>query len=301
MTKPLISVITPTYNRADFLKETIESVLNQDYENIEHLIVDDGSTDKTRELIREYEPNRKVRYFFQQNSGQSVARNKGLNEAKGDYICFLDSDDYFLPGKLKKQIEAFEQNPTVDLVYGDYIFVDANGNRLDQKNMIRYSGKITDQLLKDNCVSMNTTMVRKGLIDSEGGFSEHVKFADDYDLWLRLSVDAQFLYLPEKLSAYRLMNNQISSNKRARFESNEEIICRFLKNNSYLFSESVKKDALNHLYIRAARHFSKAGNFTLAQSYLLKAFKQKPVSVRTFRTIIRYTIDLLIKRFDRSS
>ena len=296
MTKPLISIITPTYNRANFLTETIDSVLTQDYQNIEHLIIDDGSSDDTKELLKKYENNDKVRCFFQNNSGQSIARNKGLRESRGDFICFLDSVDYFLPGKLSKQIEAFQENPSVDIVYGDYIFIDADGNRLDQKNMTRYSGKITDQLLKDNCVSMNTTMVRKGLINSVGGFSEHIKFADDYDLWLRLSVDAQFLYLPEKLSAYRLMNNQISSNKRARFESNEETICRFFQNNSYLFPESVKKDALNHLYIRASRHFSNAGNFTLAQSYLIKAFKQKPASIRTLRTIIRYTIDLLSKK-----
>ncbi|KZX75323.1 hypothetical protein A3715_07910 [Oleiphilus sp. HI0009] len=290
--EPLISVITPTFNRADFLGQTIESVLNQSYANIEHIIIDDGSTDNTRTLVESYSHTGKVRYFYQKNSGQSVARNKGLTEAKGDFICFLDSDDYFFKTKTEVSLRVFHENPEFDLVYGDYIFVDEKGTQLDIENMTRYSGYIFKQLLKDNCVSMNTTMVRKSAIDKVGGCSENLKVADDYDLWLRLSVYSKFLYVPEKLSAYRSMENQISSNKKARFESNEEIILRFFKHNPSLLTSSEKKDALNAFYTRATRHFSSVKEFKIATSYLIKAINARPFCNRTFRTMIRIILDI---------
>lgn len=290
---PLVSIITPTYNRADFLKQTIESVLAQSYKNIEHVIIDDGSTDNTKALIEKYLDTGKVRYFYQDNSGQSVARNKGLKEAEGDFVCFLDSDDYFLPKKVEQQIQAFQNNPTVDLAYGDYIFVDANGSTLNEENMTRYSGNITRELLKDNCVSMNTTMVRKSAIKAIGGFCEHIKVADDYDLWLRLSAQSNFLYIPSALSAYRLMDNQISSNKKARFESNEEIITRFIKEHPSLLSQQEQIETFNRLYVRAARHFSGQKELQLSSHYLIKAFQEDFFAKRNWRALLRFVLNLL--------
>ena len=290
--KPLVSIITPTFNRADFLPETIESVLSQDYDNFEFLIIDDGSTDNSKEVIEGYIDSGKIRYFYQENSGQSVARNKGIAEAKGEFICFLDSDNRWLPGKLSASIKAFESHPDVDIVYGDVVLIDEAGKEFSRNNMKRYSGQITKELLQDNCVSMNTTMTRTEKIREVDGFSEHVKVADDYDLWLRLSATCTYLYVPELMADYRVMTNQISSDKIRRFNSNEEMIKRFIKENPSLLSNEEQQDALNFFYTRAARHFSETKRFELANNYFKKALAQKAFSKRTWRALARHVLNL---------
>jgi len=286
--RPLVSIITPTFNRADFLPEAIESVLSQDYGNFEFLIIDDGSTDNSKEVIENYMGSGKIRYFYQENSGQSVARNKGIAEAKGEFICFLDSDNRWLPEKLSASIEAFESNPGVDIVYGDVILIDEAGKEFSRKNMKRYSGQITKELLQDNCVSMNTTMTRTEKIREVGGFSRHVKVADDYDLWLRLSAICAYLYVPKLMADYRVMINQISSDKTRRFASNEEIILRFLRDNPNILNEKEQKDAVNFFYIRAARYFSESGNLTLANQYFKRAITAKAFSIRNVRALVKH-------------
>jgi len=288
---PLISVITPTYNRASYLPETIESVLSQNYRNLEHIIIDDGSSDTTRNLVNAYLDKGKIRYFYQKNSGQSIARNKGLKEAKGEFVCFLDSDDRWLPNKLRKQLNAFLVNPDVDIVYGDYIFIDEQGNEISHNNMSRYSGNITKPLLKDNFVSMNTTMTRTTKLKAISGFNENIEVADDYDLWLRLSVESRFLYIPELLAEYRIMNKQLSSNKSKRFASNEKTLLSFFDSNPNLLNPEERKDALNFFYTRATRHFSHEGNWDEEKKYLIKAFQNNALSRRNYRVLLRCIIN----------
>ena len=155
---PLVSVIVPTYNRADFLCQAIESVLAQTHTNIELHVVDDGSTDESGKILKSYSTDKRIHTYFQENSGQAVARNLGVQHAKGEYICFLDSDNVWLPDKIERQLEIFERNPSVDVVYGDLITIDEAGEEISRENMRRYSGNITDQLLRDNFVSFNTAM-----------------------------------------------------------------------------------------------------------------------------------------------
>lgn len=290
---PLISIVTPTYNRANFLPEAIESVLSQDYENYELLIIDDGSTDNSKDVIEKYMDSKKIRYLYQSNSGQSVARNRGIEEANGDFICFLDSDNRWLPGKLSASVEAFERNPEADIVYGDVVLINEQGHEFSRKNMKRYSGKITTHLLKDNCVSMNTTMSKTNSIRAVGGFSGQVKVADDYDLWLRLSAEYTYKYIPKLMADYRVMTNQISSDKKRRFSSNEEIIRRFLVANPNLLSVSEQRDALNFFYTRAARHFSGTKNFKLANKYFWKALSTKVFAPRTWRALLRHLFNFV--------
>ena len=114
--KLLISVVTPTYNRADFIIEAVESVIEQTYENWEMIIVDDGSKDDTRTVLQPYlDKYSAIKYFYQDNQGQSVARNRGIKESQGDYICFLDSDNKWLPKKLELSVDAAVKNPDIDV------------------------------------------------------------------------------------------------------------------------------------------------------------------------------------------
>lgn len=226
---PLVSVITPTFNRADYLPFAIESVLSQSVHDFELIVIDDGSTDGTAELMNRYLSDSRIRYLQQENQGQSVARNRGIAEARGQYICFLDSDNAWVKSKIETSLKAFEDNPAADIVYGDYIVIDGEGAEQGVNRMARYSGRITPQLLRDNFVSMNTTMTRKRCFDEMGGFDNADRLAEDYGLWLRFSTRYQFLYVPEVLGYYRVMENQISSDKDSRFRANEQLLENFLK------------------------------------------------------------------------
>jgi glycosyltransferase involved in cell wall biosynthesis len=257
--KPLVSILTPTYNRSDLLPIAIKSVLEQTYKNIEMLVIDDGSTDNTKEVINELLQDKRVHYYYQENQGQSVARNRALKECKGEMICFLDSDNLFKPDKIAFQISFLRDNPDVDIIYGDNETIDTIGCVLHNNNMKRYSGNIYKRLLIDNFVSMNTAMVRKNCFDELGGMDESIRVADDYDLWLRFSTRYNFKYEPVYFSQYRVMENQISSDKGRRFESNRTIIERSINDNPQLLDRNYIKYVWCRFYTRRGRSFCASG------------------------------------------
>jgi glycosyltransferase involved in cell wall biosynthesis len=286
----LISIITPTYNREAFLPVAIESVLAQSYKEFELIIVDDGSTDNSRELINAYvDKDPRVKYLYQENQRQSVARNYALSIAKGDFICFLDSDNYWPHDKLEKSLKAFEQHPEADIVYGDCITIDEQGNELHRNNMRRYSGSIAALLLKDNFVSMNTTMTRRKCFNEMGGMSGKRRVADDYDLWLKFSARYRFQYIPEFLAYYRVMENQISSNKKLRFETNEKIILDFLAAFPDAVSEYEKKAGLTAFYTRKARHYA-ASDKKEAYKAIRIALGINPFSLGVWRSFAKIVV-----------
>lgn len=284
--KPLISIITPTYNREDFLGQAIDSVLAQTYQNFEFFIIDDGSTDNTRSLVESYADPR-IRYYHQENQGQSVARNLGLSMAKGDFICFLDSDNYWFTDKLEKNLNAFESNPEADIVYGDGVSIDEQGNEVSRVNMQRHSGRIAHLMLKDNFVSMNTTMARRRCFDEMGGFSGKRRVADDYDLWLKFSARYNYLYIPEHMSYYRIMDDQISSDKVRRFATNEAIVLDFLRDYPDAVTPDEAKAGLAAFYLRKARHFASVKNRRESYPAIFKALSYQPFSLPVWRGLVK--------------
>lgn len=282
-----ISIITPTYNREKFLPAAIDSVLGQTYQNFELIIVDDGAVDNTRALVMSYaNKDSRIKYLYQQNQGQSVARNYGLSIAKGEFICFLDSDNYWPLDKLEKSLKAFEQYPDADVIYGDCITIDEQGREMHRDNMHRYSGNIAALLLKDNFVSMNTTMTRRKCFDEMGGMSGTRKVADDYDLWLKFSARYHFQHIPEFLAYYRVMENQISSNKKLRFDTNEQIILDFIKAYPDVLSDKEKKEGVCAFYCRRARHYAAVDKHEAYRALRL-AFKSDFFSLNTWRSAVK--------------
>lgn len=274
--KPLVSIVTPTYNRSDFLPEAIDSVLCQTCENFELIIVDDGSTDDTQARVESYQKDPRIRYFYQSNQGQSVARNRGIAESTGEFICFLDSDNAWLPHKLERSLLEFERFPEAHIVYGDNILIDASGAETRKSTMKRYSGRITHHLLKDNFVSMNTTMTRRHCFDEMGGFNESDRVAEDYGLWLRFSIRFEFRYIPEFLGFYREMENQISADKQQRLEGNERLLLQFLEQYPDAVTGKQRRRGLSHFYTRKARYEFSVKAFVAALSDIAKAIKYDP-------------------------
>jgi len=290
--QPLISVITPTYNRADFVVEAVESVLAQTYPHFELLIVDDGSTDNTREVLEPYLKDGRIRLFYQENQGQSVARNRGLDEATGDFVCFLDSDNAWLPDKFEKSLKAFDDNPGSDVVYGDFIVIDEQGREIGTNRMKRHSGRITPHLLHDNFVSMNTTMTRRQCFVDMGGFDKNDRLAEDYGLWLRLSTRYKFYYLPALLGYYRVMENQISSDKDSRFEANEAIVHHFIEAFPDALTISERKRGLSRFYVRKARYELSVRRLWSAWRGFVTAVKYDPFWLGPWRFLAKLAVSI---------
>ena len=285
-----ISVVTPTYNRARFLPEAVASVLAQTYADLELIIVDDGSVDETREVLEPFWADGRVRYFYQENRGQSHARNLALKQAKGDFIAFLDSDDLWSPDKLEKQLAVLLEKPEVDIVHGDEAIIDENGVVISRENMRRYSGKITQRLLADNSVSITTALVRRRCFDEMGGFDTSVGVADDYELWLRFSARYCFHYEPGIVASYRVMADQISSDKRRRFAANERIIQKFLARYGDVLSPSERRWGLARFFCRKARYFACIGQRGEAFSAIARALRNGPLDSVVWRSLYRVMV-----------
>jgi predicted glycosyltransferase involved in capsule biosynthesis len=192
MSLEYISIIIPTYNRVSLLPRAIESALKQTYKNYEIIIIDDGSSDETRELVKSYQG---VKYFYQENKGPASARNLGISHAEHELIAFLDSDDWFAPDKLEKQLKIMAENPEYDLSHTQEVWY-RRGIHLNQKaKHKKKGGDIFAQSLKLCAISMSTVVIRRKLFSKTGLFDESFPCCEDYDYWLRVTADQQVLLI----------------------------------------------------------------------------------------------------------
>ena len=191
--KPLVSIITPSFNQAKFLRETIDSVLSQDFPNLEYIIIDGGSSDGSLEIIQEYE-NRLSYWESTPDKGQTDAINKGFARAKGKYLAWLNSDDVYLPGAVSEAVGYLEEHPGVGMVYSDCTFIDAQG-----KNIGQFPAAQTDHArLRRGYVHIpqQASFFRADLWHKVGPLDPSFYFAMDYDLWVRLAKQSPLVYLP---------------------------------------------------------------------------------------------------------
>ncbi len=186
--KSLVSVIIPTYNREEYIGEAIQSVLGQTFTDFEIIIIDDGSTDKTADVVKSLSDDR-VRYIYQENRGRSNARNHGLKIAAGRYIAFLDSDDLYLPDKLELQVAYLDTHPEVGMVYTSAYCINAEGVLLSESYRACVSGWIYNNIAfyVPVTVTLPTVMARREVFDRVGGFDEEMERFEDTDMWRRIS------------------------------------------------------------------------------------------------------------------
>ena len=192
-----ISVIIPTYNRRNTLPRAVESVLNQTYKPIEIIVVDDGSTDGTKEMFSEMYPL--VHYIYQVNSGVSSARNTGIKSASGDWIALLDSDDEWLPDKLERQVKLLQDNAEIRFCHTNEIWI-RNDVRINQrKKHQKYGGNIFKKCLDICRISPSSSLFHTSVINDVGLFDESLMVCEDYDLWLRITSKYPILFLDQAL------------------------------------------------------------------------------------------------------
>ncbi|MBC8496525.1 MAG: glycosyltransferase family 2 protein [Chloroflexi bacterium] len=277
---PTVSVVIPTYNRAGYILDAIESVLSQTYSDYEIIVVDDGSADHTRDMLQPLIADDKIRYVYQENQGVSAARNHGIRLAQGEYIAFLDSDDLFLPTKLEKQVAVLERSLTVAFVHAGYEKISDTGTCLGYRDTSKISGQVSPQILLDWSVLIATpcVLVRKSVLDEVGDFDESMRWAEDLDLWRRIAQRYEIGVIPEMLCQVRVHPGGASVSKVEAAASFER----------YLQKAFVDAPQLSKLFQHRAwaKLYSNLGHNILAESgqeqmtvvrqYSMKAIRQWP-------------------------
>ena len=229
MTPPRISIITPSFNQSQFIEGTIRSVIDQNYSNLEYIIIDGKSTDSTTEIIKKYENN--ITYWVsEQDKGQSNAINKGIQKATGEIIAWLNSDDQYLPDTFNSIATLFMQNPDVDVIYGDVenIFPDGKKELYSNKfNTIEFLGKVS--------IHQPSVFWRRKLHDQIGDLDESLHYLMDYDLWMRLFFRYKTLKIPKTLSKFRVHpNSKTGTNPNGLYLEYRKIISLFINSINYI-------------------------------------------------------------------
>jgi glycosyltransferase involved in cell wall biosynthesis len=276
---PKVSICIPTYNRREYLKETLESVFNQTYRDYEVVIVDDGSTDGTEQMIKQdYRP---VRYYWQQNQGEAVARNKLLELAEGEYITFIDSDDLLFPYAVEELLDIVESNGSDVVAYSSYAGIDEKGRDVKRKQHKLPSGYIAAELFEYIYVHSCGTLCKKKMLEEANGFEVPLPVCAPYALWLKLSLKYDFIPAERptfkrrrhsgNLSAYSFANRKIELNVLERAYQNS-----FSNNIKEVITPRRAKKRLSQEGYRAARCAIREGLQETACHLLKQSFYRYP-------------------------
>jgi len=217
---PKISVIMPTYNRSAYLCRALDSVKNQTYQDVEVIIVDDGSTDNTKNIVINYIKSvpqswiaRKIKYIYQTNKGVACARNTGIKHAEGFYVTFLDSDDIWFANKLEIQKSFFDNNPHIDFLYGKQEIRNENNEKIGEKSIEHQCHNFEDLIFNWGHFGTSTVMMKKKCFDKIGYFDEGLFIMEDIDLWIRLSRHFKIGKLDSPSGAYYRHSQNITLDK----------------------------------------------------------------------------------------
>lgn len=267
----LVSVIIPAYNAAEYIEETLLSVLNQDYNNIEIIVVDDGSTDSTKDIVQKY--SGRVKYYFKENGGQSSARNFGVEVSNGEIIAFIDADDTWHSSKISTQLNKMLKENL------NWSFTDAyainKGKLLYKFSDVRqtYSGDILNFLVQQNFIVNSSVLMFKFIFEEVGGFEINLP-REDWDLWLRLAENYKADYTNIQLVNYRIHNQSSlrTTSIEKKLNSKIEIIAR-----AEMYSQRLNKENIeigrSNAYFEAAKMSLLNNNAKEARKYLRQALK----------------------------
>ncbi|MCK6538910.1 MAG: glycosyltransferase [Anaerolineales bacterium] len=210
---PLVSIITPSYNQAPYLEQTLRSVLEQDYPRIEYIVIDGASTDGSADIIRKY-ADRLAYWVSEKDNGQAEAINKGLARATGGIIAWLNSDDFYFPGAVASAVRAFEAHPEAGLVYGDTVAVDEKGEFI---HFPRYAQWSLEDLLTFHILGQPAVFMRRDILLKAGFLDPSFHFLLDHHLWIRMASHAPMVYVPEQWAAGRFHESAKNIAQAARF------------------------------------------------------------------------------------
>jgi len=280
---PEVSVIIPAYNAERYLRETLESVLAQTYRDFEVIVVDDGSTDRTGAIAAGFGPP--VRCIRQANAGPSPARNRGIREARGALIAFLDADDLWLPEKLAEQVPLFDPSASlgagpqgsVGLVYCHAERMDAEGRPLPTPEARKPTGRVLEDFLFRNHCPTSAAVVRRECLERVGGFAEDYIWAEDWHLWLRLARHYAFAAVPRVLVRHRVHPSALTVQAENAYFGARRVLETALTEGDGAALRAARRRGLHRLDRNQALGWLGAGEPRKARRCLAAAFRSRPL------------------------
>ncbi|MCX6682255.1 MAG: glycosyltransferase family 2 protein [Methanoregula sp.] len=287
---PLVSIITPSFNKGPYIEETILSIRNQTYKNIEHIVIDGGSTDETISILKHY--NKDLKWISEPDKGQSDAINKGWKLAKGDIIAYLNADDTYLPDAIETAVNFFEKNPDIYMLYGDGITTDEHGK--NQRPFHSGEFSLKDLVFCQDNIFQPSVFLRKEIFDNVGYVDVKLHLAMDFDYWLRVALAYHVGYLPQPLSIAKIYRDAKSSALMHKYAIECEYILDKLFANTHIPPEILqyKDDAYNFVYVKGGLDYIHAKMIKDGIRYLWKAFRMSPGGCikNMIALIVRYVI-----------
>ncbi len=299
MVPATVSVVITCYNYGRYLSGAIGSVLEQTYSDFEIIVVDDGSTDDTEQVVRQFLDNPRIRYIRQENAGQANAKNTGIKNSSGTFIAFLDADDRWCPEKLEKQMSCFV-NREVGVVYCRAKYLDEEDKEFFYTTVSPYlqprRGKVTTWLFLDNFVQFSSSVVRKECFEKFGVFDETLGMGIDWDLWLRISTGYTFDFVDEPLFYYRVGHSgQMSKNVEVRQHCSDRIMKQFLTNYPNAVDEKTRREAYYTTFCNRGNHYRSIDR-KKSYTFFLRAIRIVPFNKEAYKGIlknlIRYDLDV---------
>jgi len=291
---PAVSVVIPTYNCAEFLPQTIDSVLNQTFKDFEIIIVDDGSVDNTKEIVKHYidTAKRQIKYIYQENKGPAAARNNGIRNASGKYIALVDSDDLWVAEKLSVQIDYLEKNTDLSFVFSDMFIMEENGKAGDtmMKTKKPSSGYIFYELLKDNFIFSPTPFAKKECFDKAGFFCEDrdIISTEDHHMWLKVAYFFKGGYIDKPLAYYRIRSGSLSSYKLNLAIKDMIVLDKIAAEFPDTVQEGEKyyRESRANLYFEVGYALYLQNDFKKALNYFLLSVRENYLCIKTYKMII---------------
>jgi glycosyltransferase involved in cell wall biosynthesis len=280
---PLISVIIPTFNRLELLKETLKSVRNQTYRDFEIVVVNDGSTDGTGEWLREQQD---LRLVEQSNSGIAASRNNGASVARGAWLAFLDHDDLWSPYKLGIQAEFVRDNPDVGLVSVRHVRFGTSYSRPGRPKWIK--GDLLVKEYAESFIHTSSVMIRRDVFDAIEGFPTRYSFADEFDVWLKIAASYPMAHYNGPLVFIRFYESNTSHNRIGVRSETYDILLRHY--DPHRIPLKVFLRTLSDHDISFGRAYLSAGNIPQALKWFRKSVNRTPLRLRSWRYYLKYRI-----------
>lgn len=272
---PPVTIVTPSFNQGLFIEHTIQSVLSQDYPDIEYLVIDGGSTDETLQVLRRYED--RLSWTSEPDRGQSHALNKGFQRAKGEILAWLNSDDVYLPGAITDSVTFLQEHPDVDLVYGDIQFIDEHGNILAEEIRSR-PFSLTTLLTQFGSIQQQSAFFRRRLLEKIGGINENLHYVMDTELWIRIALHGKGHYYPGVRAQSRVHSAAKSMAFQPRFwaEHRQVLDALFAQKELPEKVHRIRREAYAHCELYWGDHLIQAGDRTQARPHLWYAARTHP-------------------------